>query len=257
MPGICGFFNKFSNPDATSLTERMVSELRAPACRIVSARTDRQGRFGLGRVSPGHVPTSPQPVILGKGCLHAVMDGVLVDMDRLCGEMRSIGYRFTNDDYASVLLAHYAYGGIGSLDVIEGVYSAAIIDLSNRTVTLITDRSGTQPLYYLNTEKRFAFASSVSSLIVESDSSLEIAPSSMPQDGITSQHGNGKSAFGVIRQLPAASALVFDAGADRISIRALVRNATELDTGRVVNCEFPIDRQREFVREPVGLNQTQ
>jgi asparagine synthetase B (glutamine-hydrolysing) len=235
----------------------MVSELRAPACRIVSARTDRQGRFGLGRASLGHVPTSPQPVILGKGCLHAVMDGLLVDMDRLCGEMRSIGYRFTNDDYASVLLAHYAYGGVERLDAVKGVYSAAIIDLTNHLVTLITDRTGTHPIYYLNTVQRFSFASSVSSLIVESDSSLEIAPSSMPHDAKNNQHGNGRPTFGVIRQLPAASALVFDAGADRIAIRALACNSTALDTNGFVNHQCAADRKVEAVREPVHARQTQ
>jgi asparagine synthase (glutamine-hydrolysing) len=208
----------------------MVSELRDPACRIVSERTDRQGRFGLCRVSEGLLPTSPQPVVLGY--LQAVMDGVLYDIDRLCGQMRAVGHRFMTDDHASVLLANYAVGGLDSLAKIEGSYSAAIVDLTRQSVTLIADRDGTHPLYYLHTRARFAFASSVGSLLVEVDASSEIARRTL-QGNLTKEPRRCEpQSVGVIKLMPEASAAVFVAASDEITYYHISRKGISGESSR-------------------------
>ena len=219
MPGICGFLNNGPHPEASKLAGNMLGRLRTPACPIVSRRVDPAGRYALGRASLGILPTSPQPVSLQEGHLQAVMDGELYEMDNLCSGLRWCGQRVDLDDHAMALLAQYANAGTAAIAAVEGSFAAAIVDLKKETLTLISDRFGTRPLYYVHTKNRFLFASSISALLADPQVSRELNWQGVSQFFTFGHYFNDDTSLAAVKILPAATVLIFDAQANRVSLQ--------------------------------------
>jgi asparagine synthase (glutamine-hydrolysing) len=219
MPGICGFFETSPQPDSATLAAQMLAKLRQPACPIANERVDPAGRFALGRASLGALPMSPQPVLCREGRLRAVMDGELYDMDKLCSDLRLQGHRIYLDDHAAVLLTHYVAGGIDAISMLEGSFAAAIINAAEQTLSIISDRFGTRPLYYAHTHHRFAFASSISSLLVDPEITREFDWQGLSQFFTFGHYFNDNTSLAAVKVLPAGAVLTFDAKQNQVLIR--------------------------------------
>lgn len=218
MPGICGYLNSSPQPESAGLAEQMLARLRSHACPVVGTHVDAHGRFALGRVSLGVPPISPQPASSADGRWLAVFDGELYDTDKLCSELQRQGLPVNKDDHAATFLATFASGGPQTVAALEGSFAAAIVDVREQTLSLISDRFGTRPIYYAQTPNRFLSASSIACLLADPEISRDFDWQGLSQFFTFGHYFNQNTSLSAVKLLPAAAILVFDARANKVSI---------------------------------------
>lgn len=73
-------------------------------------------------------------------------------------------YPFKTKSDAETILYHYLHKGTGSFLDYNGMYAFALYDVDKKELYIVRDRAGEKPLYYINTESFFAFASEIKAL---------------------------------------------------------------------------------------------
>jgi asparagine synthase (glutamine-hydrolysing) len=217
----------------------MLAKLGAGNDRIVSRRVDPANRFAVGSASLGVLSTAAQPPALQEARLLAVMDGELYDMESLCAGLRARGYAAATDDYAAALLATYADGGIDAVATLEGSFAAAVLNVDEQTLTLISDCFGTRPIYYARSRERFAFASRIASLLADDTVPRDLNWQGVSQFFTFGHYFNDDTSLSAVKILPAGAALTFDARRNTISVHRYWAGA-----GRVG--AVPANRQAAF-----------
>jgi asparagine synthase (glutamine-hydrolysing) len=219
MPGIFGYYSVGSYVAPTGLAERMLAALNSDACQLADAHVQEEARFALGRASLGIVSTAPQPAVSTDGHRLAVLDGELYATDRIAGDWERNGSAATSDDQAAILLAAWASGGPRAVATIEGSFAAAIIDTVERSVTLISDRFGTRPLYYSHSDRRFCFASRMSAILADVAVSRDFDICGISQFFTFGHYFGDSTSLAAVKLLPAAAVLVLDARQNKLSIQ--------------------------------------
>ena len=151
MPGILGIFGQ---PDVRNQFNRMVEDINHRDYQIEAHHT---GEFSIGRVHLGFVNKGRQPVFSEDKRYGIVMTGEIYSYDGF--ETGSIG----ND--ANFLLDIFTKSGINCLPKINGQFSAAICDMAEKKIVLISDRYGTRPLYYRTSKSKLVFAPEIKALL--------------------------------------------------------------------------------------------
>ncbi|MEX2317848.1 MAG: asparagine synthase-related protein [Pirellulales bacterium] len=239
MPGICGFYNVSSDPRASRLLEHMVDRLGLQFCRPSNQLVDRSGHFGLAQASLGISPTAPQPARLPDDVRVAVFDGEIFDSGALCATLRSQGIAVRADDSATLLLRLVAQRGAEAVASLDGLFAAAIVDPSEQTLTLISDRFGTRPIYYVHTSGRFIFASNIWSLLADADVSRAPNWEGVAQFFSFGHYFHDDTSLEAVKILPAAAVLVFDAPRNSFEIRRYWHGAQRVGS-------VPSDRHAAF-----------
>jgi asparagine synthase (glutamine-hydrolysing) len=228
MPGIFGFYNVTPRTDAAKLSERMLARLRTVKCPTSSQYLDPLGRYALGRVSLGVLPTTSQPVSLREGRIQAVMDGELDDVDAGCDKPELQSGRVDHNEPVLAMLLNYINGGTQAVSQLDGSFAAAIVDLSGKTLTLISDRFGTRPIYYARANGRFCFASSISALLADSEIPRDPDWKGISQFFTFGHYFNNDTSLDAVKILPAGSVLIFDAGSNHVSLQRYWRGAERI-----------------------------
>ena len=94
-----------------------------------------------------------------------VYNGEVYNYVELRDELCSLGYSFRSSTDTEVVLAAYAEWGAGCLQRFNGMWALVIWDMLARTLFAARDRFGIKPLYYLQTDDRWLFASEVKALL--------------------------------------------------------------------------------------------
>ena len=81
-------------------------------------------------------------------------------------ELRRDGHAVSHSDSdTEVILEAYRHWGTECVSRFNGMWAFAIYDRRRRELFLSRDRFGIKPLYYVNDEDRFAFASEIKALL--------------------------------------------------------------------------------------------
>jgi asparagine synthase (glutamine-hydrolysing) len=75
------------------------------------------------------------------------------------------GYPFKSHSDTEVILALFARDGINMLDKLNGMFAFALWDTLTQKLLIARDRLGKKPLYYLQTQNQFAFASEIKAIL--------------------------------------------------------------------------------------------
>ena len=123
---------------------------------------DAEAQLGLGHrrlsiLDP--TPAGQQPMGYADGRYQLAFNGEVYNFLELRDELESLGHAFYNDTDTEVLLAAYAEWGASAFGRMNGMWALALWDARERELLLCRDRYGIKPLYYIDTPKRFAFAS--------------------------------------------------------------------------------------------------
>ncbi|MGW6741566.1 asparagine synthase (glutamine-hydrolyzing) [Streptomyces sp. NPDC055025] len=160
-------------------------------------------------------PLAAQPMASQDDRLHMVFNGEIFNHAEIRADLERLGHRFVGTGDTEVLLAAYQRWGLACLDRLNGMFALAVRDDTDGSLTLVRDRFGIKPLYYLQQEDRLAFCSEPKGL-------LPLLPGPPTPDlqaisaFLTLRHVPApRTLFAELRQLPAGSWLRWEGGAVR------------------------------------------
>ena len=119
--------------------------------------------------------TATQPMTDSAERATIVFNGEIYNFRELRNQL-SDGYNFRSSGDTEVLLAAYLRWGDAMLGKLNGIFALAIYDHREQTVLLARDGLGVKPLYCLQTQSHFAFASEIKALlsVPDFDRSLDL-----------------------------------------------------------------------------------
>jgi asparagine synthase (glutamine-hydrolysing) len=156
MCGIAGVMTPDGSPPDPALLDRLTAALahRGP---------DGQGRLVRGGVALVHtrlaiidLDTGEQP-LFAPGGTALVANGEIYNNPELRAAMAGAPFRTRSDCEPAVFL--YERDGESFADLLRGMYAIALHDPRRNRLVLARDPFGIKPLYYLQTESQFLFAS--------------------------------------------------------------------------------------------------
>lgn len=165
MCGICGVVGPIDASVLRSMTQTMVH--RGP--------DDEGFHFGDGiglgarRLSIIDVAGGHQPIINEDGRLVVVLNGEIYNHRELRTRLETQGHRFSTSSDTEVLVHLYEEYGDASVHLLQGMFAYALWDTRRRRLLLARDRLGIKPLYYVEANGSFLFASEVKALLKHPD----------------------------------------------------------------------------------------
>jgi asparagine synthase (glutamine-hydrolysing) len=166
MCGITGIINLNQNAVSEDQIRTMMSLMkhRGP---------DDEGTFmedntGLGFVRLSILDLSPaghQPMFSQDGRYVIIFNGEVFNYLELKKDLEQLGHTFKTNTDTEVVLAAYIEWGENCLNRFNGMWGLAIYDREEKSIFITRDRYGIKPLYYLQTEDFFAFASEIPPLL--------------------------------------------------------------------------------------------
>src|SRR5260370_29269928 len=163
MPGIFGLATEKFATGVTTLFGEMAARLRHHSWYREDGYLDETAGLALGRMALGFVNPAAQPAFNEDRSLLAVMDGEVYDYDDQRRELEAGGHVFRDDSQAELLLHGYESRGEDFFRGLHGKFVAALWDTHRRRLTLVNDRFGMRPLYYVKLPGRFLLPSEVKS----------------------------------------------------------------------------------------------
>ncbi|MGM0579425.1 MAG: asparagine synthase (glutamine-hydrolyzing) [Bacteroidota bacterium] len=167
MCGITGVFafneiGRFNLPNISLATETL--EHRGP---------DFQKVFVGDFVALGHRrlsiidlnPQANQPMSAEDGRYQLVFNGEIYNYKSLRQELSSKGVQFETESDTEVLLQLLIHEGKDALNRLNGFFAFAFYDQQKEEMLVARDRYGIKPLYYLEDEDRFIFASELKAIL--------------------------------------------------------------------------------------------
>jgi asparagine synthase (glutamine-hydrolysing) len=117
---------------------------------------------------------SNQPLwdIKRKACI--VFNGEIYNYKALRDELIDLGYTFTSDGDAEVIVNLYLHYGLACLEKLTGIFAFALWDTRSSELLLARDPFGVKPLYYTENKNGFYFSSEMKSLLVNPNVSREL-----------------------------------------------------------------------------------
>jgi asparagine synthase (glutamine-hydrolysing) len=106
-----------------------------------------------------------QPMTSHDGKYIIVFNGEIYNFQALRAELSAAGYPFKTHTDTEVILALYATEGKNLLNKINGMFAFALWDTTTQKLMIARDRMGKKPLYYLQTDTQFAFASEIKAIL--------------------------------------------------------------------------------------------
>jgi asparagine synthase (glutamine-hydrolysing) len=94
-----------------------------------------------------------------------VYNGETYNFRQLREDLIERGATFASEGDTEVVLRAFEYWGEGALDRLVGMFAFAVFDRTTDTVTLVRDRFGKKPLYYMEQCGHLFFASEVKALL--------------------------------------------------------------------------------------------
>ena len=207
MCGICGIWSR----EQSYISGSLQRDLQSAVSSLRHRGPDDSGMYvndngvGLGHTrlsildlsSTGHQPmTSPD------GRHTIVYNGEIYNYREIRKKLISRGHTFRGSGDTEVLLAAFVEWGQDALDLLVGMFSIALWDDVDKTLTLIRDRLGIKPLYYGWNGHSFWFGSEMRSMLQFSNWSPTINTQSL---GEFLQYGYisaPRSIFDKVHKLP-------------------------------------------------------
>lgn len=215
MPGIYGYAS--TTADHATLLGAMAARMKHEPWYIEHRHVDAASGIALGRTSLGFVNAAAQPATNADGTLLAVMEGEVYDYDDQRRSLTAAGRHFQGEGHAELLLNGFEAGGKDFFRGLDGCFVAAIWDGRTRQLTLVSDRFGMKPLYYVAVPNRFLFASELKAILADA-----AVPRTPNLRGVAQFFGYAQllgddTLLDAVRYLPAAAWLTYDATTGRVN----------------------------------------
>lgn len=166
---MCGISGIFSAEHVLSESDR--EELRAAARRLTHRGPDQQGFIESPHFCAAHnrlsiidLSTGQQPMVDAESGNVVVFNGEIYNYLELREQLKQRGHRFVTESDTEVVLKGYAQYGEEVLPLLNGMFAFALYDARKRELFVARDRFGEKPLYFMQTDGVFRFASELTAL---------------------------------------------------------------------------------------------
>lgn len=167
MCGIAGYINK-SGKDKTSrqLVKKMTDQM-------IHRGPDAEGQWIDERVALGHRRLSiidldvksNQPMISHDGKYIIIFNGEIYNYIELRKELSAKGAVFKTNGDTEVIIEAYREYGVDCFKQFNGMWALALYDIERHEIILCRDRFGIKPLYIVDNDEVFSFASEVKAIL--------------------------------------------------------------------------------------------
>ena len=163
MCGIAGIIDPTTPPDH-ELLERMAQPLRKRGPDDFGYFLQNSVGLVHTRLSIIDIEGGRQPIFNEDNSLAITFNGEIYDFKNLREQLIAKGHRFRTVTDTEVLLHLYEDYGPELLRLVNGMFAFAICHVASGKLFMARDRFGQKPLFYAQSNGRFAFASGPSSL---------------------------------------------------------------------------------------------
>ena len=133
--------------------------------RIWTAKNRRAGLVHTRLSIVDLSDTGSQPMVSGDGRYHIVFNGEIYNYLELRRNLEADGHQFRGTSDTEVLLQLFATQGMSCLKLLDGMFAFAVYDAREHQLWLARDPLGEKPLYVVERNGLFAFASEVRTLV--------------------------------------------------------------------------------------------
>ncbi|MCB9929877.1 MAG: N-acetylglutaminylglutamine amidotransferase [Alphaproteobacteria bacterium] len=166
MCGICGEILFDGSYASASRIQKMVDAMapRGPDGAGVHLRS----RVGFGHRRLKIIDLSEagaQPFVDTHLGLTIAFNGCIYNYPELRRELEALGHRFASTSDTEVILKAWAQWGAEAVPRLQGMFAFALHERDSERVFFVRDRFGIKPLYYAETGRRLAFASTLPALL--------------------------------------------------------------------------------------------
>jgi asparagine synthase (glutamine-hydrolysing) len=110
--------------------------------------------------SAGH-----QPMFSPDGRFVLTFNGEIYNFREIRNELKNRGHKFKTETDSEVILAAFQAWGTESFQKLKGMFAFAIWDELEKSLTLVRDRVGIKPVYYIKIGEKFIFASEIKAIL--------------------------------------------------------------------------------------------
>ncbi len=256
MCGIAGFINK----DGSAAS---VQKLKGMTDAIAHRGPDAEGQLCEDNVALGHRRLSivdlsdagRQPMESRDGRYAITFNGEIYNYQELKAELISLGAAFTNDTDTEVVIEAYRYWGAACLSRFNGMWAFALLDRKKRELFLSRDRFAVKPLYILNRNDIFMFASEAKAVIaVQPEENIPDLVQIHRFVGSTAPENiDGHSWYANIRIFPAASYGIYSLDTNSFEVNAYWRPDVPEFQKKWIDGRDPIKTFRELFDDAVKI----
>ncbi len=135
-----------------------------------------KGNIGLGhtRLSIIDLDAGDQPIYNEDSSIGVVFNGEIYNYVELMADLIARGHRFRTHSDTEVIVHLYEEYGERCVDHLRGMFAFAVWNGHDGSVFLARDRLGIKPLFYLQADERFVFASELKSLLCDRSIAREV-----------------------------------------------------------------------------------
>lgn len=160
---MCGIIGHLSWSNQRRLSDQRFSELTD---LMVHRGPSSSGQFSEGPIALGvrrlaiiDLSGGNQPIVSADGRFVIVFNGEIYNYEEIREGLLAKGYPIRTGSDTETLLYAFVDSGPACLDLLNGMFAVAIWDRAERRLFLARDRLGVKPLYYVNGNGSFVFAS--------------------------------------------------------------------------------------------------
>ena len=160
MCGIAGYLNLNARPASEIILKKMTDKIRHRG-------PDGEGQFVDGALALGHrrlaiidlSPLGHQPMASRDSRYVISYNGEIYNFKEIKLELEALGHQFKSKTDTEVILNAYIQWGSSAVSRFNGMFGFAIWDKIEKKLFLARDRYGIKPLYYVQRDNLFLFAS--------------------------------------------------------------------------------------------------
>ncbi|MFC1701030.1 asparagine synthase (glutamine-hydrolyzing) [Patescibacteria group bacterium] len=141
--------------------------------RIRHRGPDQEGIYYDDNFSLGHVRLSiidlsergKQPLFNEDKSLALIFNGEIYNFQELRRELIRNGHQFFSQSDSEVVLHLYEDYGLDCLNMLNGIFTFAILNIRKKELFLVRDKIGVKPLYYYFDNSKFIFSSEIKAIL--------------------------------------------------------------------------------------------
>lgn len=163
MCGIAGIIGNFEERE--KVIEKMTKMMVHRGPDDDGFFSDEDISLGMRRLSIIDLEKGKQPIFSEDGNLVIIFNGEIYNYKELRDILLLRGHKFKTNSDTEVIIHLYQEEGENCLEKLRGMFAFCLYDRKRKTVLLARDYFGIKPLYFLNKNGVFAFASEIKSLL--------------------------------------------------------------------------------------------